>query len=348
MNRLFYFFMLCLLLTPATSFIASADSVTIYIFNPITSYRVLPDTSIPSVYISNQISVVTCPGEFVPATFVLKPNFQATITFEVQGFSWPTDSIDIRVVKCWQQRGDGIVPDYPTISELLPELVLKDDTLVYVQNSEDYVRINGAYTQVSHTNGVYGRNTQVTIMDTTTLQPVTIPANTNKQFWVTIHPPSNAVDGNYTGSILIKNNGVTIATISLTVTVLPFTLPDSTVETSIYESQWYSSSQPNGSLRHRRSLQQLNEDFTNLKNHGITNLTMYESFNSNSANFGLFMQKRNKVYGNPVTVYYLGEGSAFLMSSHGLAGYYVYGTLENYLFRDYKTEIKMDTLDDYI
>lgn len=74
----------------------------------------------------------------------------------------------------------------------------------------------------------------VPIFDAKTLQPVTIPQYTSKQFWITVHVPDDANAGVYTGKIEVRSQGELLDTVTLELEVLPFDLAPNHLESSMY------------------------------------------------------------------------------------------------------------------
>ena len=72
------------------------------------------------------------------------------------------------------------------------------------------------------------------IKDADTLQPVTIPKRTSKQFWITVRVPKDAKAGDYTGKVEVRAKGQLLETLTLRVEVLPFELEPNQLESSIY------------------------------------------------------------------------------------------------------------------
>ena len=116
----------------------------------------------------------------------------------------PAGAVDIRVVKCWFQSGVDLEETDKCV--LTPELLLKDDKLVYVdlQEKQNYLRSQGpgreGYVLISGPDSHGLRDLQP--KDSETLQPVDIEVASNKQFWVTVHVPEDAKPGDYTGEDL--------------------------------------------------------------------------------------------------------------------------------------------------
>lgn len=72
------------------------------------------------------------------------------------------------------------------------------------------------------------------IRDAATLQPVSIPKRTAKQFWITVQVPKEANAGDYEGAIEIRSQGILLETLRLKLEVLPFELEPNHLESSIY------------------------------------------------------------------------------------------------------------------
>ena len=128
---------------------AAEDSpIDIYVLPGITDEKILPSSNIADSYISNQISIVASPGEYEPASFVIRANADiAFLMAEASDLAGETEvisssNVDIRVVKCWYQAGrDRINEPYydKNYKELVQELLLKNDSLVRVENGENYL-----------------------------------------------------------------------------------------------------------------------------------------------------------------------------------------------------------------
>ena len=134
-----------LLLASSGGCIAYAGpQITTYVVPPISDEEILPTSQISSDYLSDTISVTACPGEYEPASFVIRsPDDISSLEVEatqLQGQSGfiASSNIDIRVVKCWYQAGYGV--NDVTHKHLTPELLLKDDSLVKVEGDENYLK----------------------------------------------------------------------------------------------------------------------------------------------------------------------------------------------------------------
>ena len=272
----------------ATTVNADSPQITTYVVPPVSNEKILPDTSISSDYISDQISFRASRGEFQPASFVIHSNedisdLQISTTHLISGSnSISPENIDIRVVKCWYQAGYDISDS--NHKHLTPELLLKDDSLIKVENGENYLKLtNGTYMWISDPSPVpkYQRYSidEIPVTDAQSLQPLDIPANTNKQFWITAKVPLNTPDGSYTGHIELSTPTGLLHQINLTLQVLPFTLSRPVLTYSIYYYGILHADWPNGSIGPRfKSEEQLRAELQNLFDHGVTNPVMLQYY----------------------------------------------------------------------
>jgi len=100
----------------------------------------------------------------------------------------PVSTIDLRVMKVWYQVGDYLYIRKETF-RFSPELLLKDDSLVYVDYEKAVNRL---------------KTDKDAMRDADSLQPFNVPANTVKQCWMTVQVPSEAVAGEYSGTIRVQ------------------------------------------------------------------------------------------------------------------------------------------------
>jgi len=263
--------------------------ITIYVTQPITNARILPTTALPDDAISTKILVGGSPGEYVPATFTIHTDSEihgllpTRSNLSGDGFI-PAGNVDIRYVKCWLQAPDSIttrqhpagVYIFNKRKELMPELLLKDDTLVEVVNDENQVKmLDGSYRWVSEfadgPEDVQPTNDEFPVMDAAALQPVTILANTNKQVWATIKIPKTAQPGSYNGTIdLIASEG-SIGQIELNLQVYNINLGEPPFETTMCFPSRFEWRYPIGQIGIWRNDEQMAAEMNNLKEHGITN-----------------------------------------------------------------------------
>jgi hypothetical protein len=289
--------MLILLLFLAPT--VTAQTITTYSFAPITDSRIIPNTVLSDSLITNQINVMSCPGEYISATFVVKPTetinaIQVTASDLHNGiYTISSSDIDIKTVKCWYQKGVDLQPPSTSTKLLVPELLLNDDELVEVTYIDDTHGWNNLKTTTGYhpINNVTEGDVNWQVDDATSLQPVTVEAGKNKQFWVTIHVPEGSSSGSYTGEITLSENSIALATIQLNVDVLGFTLSESPIEIGIYN---YLRNYPNTPQldEYWGGTNQLIVAYDSMKKHGITNPVIQQAMWWNQALFEAHMQIR--------------------------------------------------------
>lgn len=265
----------------------ASSSLVLYVVPAVTDDRILPDSALSPSLISDRIVITAAPGEYEPASFVLRAKEAISgLRVESTGLvspsgSLPADVLDIRVVKCWYQLGDSKFKE--GIRVLTPELLLKDDSLVKVEGGENHLKVNGEYLWISSPDGTIPgipwmpTPEQFPVRDAATLQPVDIPAGTNKQFWVTAHVPADAASGVYNGRIEIIAGQTPVGGIDVRLRVLPFTLAEPMLMYSMYyDGQLRAGGE--GSISSRwKTEEQLRAEFKNLREHGVTHPVVSQS-----------------------------------------------------------------------
>jgi len=198
----------------------------------------LPDALPTDARLSSRLRVVAAQGEFEPVSFLVVPQTDIgrlvlkASPLSGTGGSITADHVDIKVVKCWYQGGTAWYSYFGDSNrrELVPELLLHDETLVRVDRAkkENYLRVGGEYTWVSYPRDqateAFNYLTEP-VVDSTTLQPLSLKKGENKQLWVTVKVPKTADAGVYRGNIELIADGKNVGTLELAVRVLPFELP---------------------------------------------------------------------------------------------------------------------------
>ena len=232
----------CLLTVAVSSTVGAGPweegAIACYAVPALSSIQRLPDVLPPDARISSELRVVAAQGEYESVSFVVAPRADVE-RFELRASSLagPGDRIaasdvDIKVVKCWYQAGTAWYSYFADSNrrELVPELLLNDETLVRVEREkrENYLRVGGEYRWIS-----YPRDQAVEafnyltepVADSETLLPVALNRGENKQFWITVRVREGLASGIYRGSIELVGDGKPLGAMALAVRVLPFTLP---------------------------------------------------------------------------------------------------------------------------
>lgn len=192
----------------------------------------------PDAVLSDELRVVAARGEFEPASFLIAPRrdvaelkIRAT-PLRGPGGEIPASAVDIKVVKTWYQGGTAWFSYFGDSArrELVPELLLNDETLVWVdeKTQDNYLRVGGEYQSISYPPEQARKSFNYLtepVADSPVLQPVRLERGRNKQIWVTVRVPADAAEGVYSGRIEFTADGVPAGAMRLAVRVLPFELP---------------------------------------------------------------------------------------------------------------------------
>ena len=281
-----------------------------YSVRAVTNRKILPTPEPPGA-LDRVLSMRACRGEYEPASFVVYP-LDGAVRLKVAATALKgpegaigADAVDIRAVKCWYQSGaGGRFPINRGMRVLTPELLLRDDDLVKVDydKKENYVKLSfpdgtRKWLWVSSPKPTpEERNISVAaqpIRDARTLQPVTVPKQTAKQFWLTVHVPANARAGKYTGAIHLRCAGKLLETLRLELEVLPFDLEPNALESSVY-FHWGIELDVTGqgTVRYRkRSVAQYRAELENLLAHGVDNPTLGVRFDTGLLGLALWLRR---------------------------------------------------------
>ena len=202
----------------------------------------LPEEAEPAT----SLSMYLAKGEFEGKTFMLHPVRDVRkldISAEplvCGGKQLPPEALDIRVVKCWYNPIAGWNTYYSGGREnpmLAPELLMHDDSLVVVDTDAraNLLRVDYAsgsrYVNISDAGSSGNKPTfnYVTspVADTKGPMPVNVSMRfgEGRQFWITVHAPSDAASGTYTTKITFTADGKPAGFIPLSVEIRPYELP---------------------------------------------------------------------------------------------------------------------------
>lgn len=242
---------------------------------PITNYKILPFTdNIENAVKSDTISITAARDSYEPASFVIRTgdlplrdvaiewdDLKAEVKDERGNISYsflPKSLIDVRVVKCWYQA--GVALNDTTHKLLTPELLLHDDAVVRVDYSGQ-VNIVRNYREVA---------------DSENLQPFSIPAQQNKQLWLTVHIIKEIQPGEYSGRLRIKSGAVS-QMVNLNIRVLPLILPPPMLDYALYY-QGYLADFDKIKVEYRaKTVMQMQSEITDMIEHGTTNFTIFHT-----------------------------------------------------------------------
>jgi hypothetical protein len=267
-----------------------------YVTRPISSTMILPHSLEIAGDLAEEVRVRACPGESEPASLVFwapagLAGFHVAATDLVgPGGSIPAAKVDIHWVKAWYQGGGApygiaVVRDRKA---LVPELLLKDDSLVRVDlggqhnslklsfpDGPKYVPIDDpAVVQW----GSALKLDEFPVRDSPVLLPADLPAGQNKQVWVTVKVPTGLAAGSYQGQLLLTaaERGQ-VGTLSLVVDVLPFSLaspkshwdPESDFTYSLYYWGWLDPAGQGSISFNRKSEGQFRAELEYMRDRGV-------------------------------------------------------------------------------
>jgi len=265
-----------------SQYLATSQDVEVFVYPAITNNKIIPTTSISEEYRTDLIQLDGSPDEYRAATFVVKA------PFDIEGLSVNPgeltgsqgtiglDSIDIKTVACWFQAGNGISDVNHLV--LTPELLVNDDTLIKVENANNYVKLtDGSYRWISDPNDTVEQTqiipvSELPISDSPVWQPVEIQAGMNKQFWMTVHIPAAAAPGVYDGTITLDTADSRITELHVNLTVHPIDLAEPYLTYSGYYAGKINAGSPDGSISYIiKSEDQLTAELQNMVAHGLAN-----------------------------------------------------------------------------
>ena len=255
----------------------------IYVVNPISNEEILPTTGLKGLP-DNRLSLHGCPDQYISASFVLHSEGKVAgllatpSKLKSDSNSIPASAVDIRVVKCWYQSGVRESNVRQAGKRILtPELLLKNDGLVRVDpvTQQNYLRLADGR-QVCISGDAQETPELIRPTDASTLQPVNISPNVNKQFWMTIHIPVDAGAGDYVGTIALNSHGSPAQYVHISLTVHDFPLEQpKLIYGMIYNGQ-INNRYPGGAIGHPwKSAGQYTAEMSDLLQHGIR----YPGFN---------------------------------------------------------------------
>ncbi|MBX3349265.1 MAG: hypothetical protein KF747_11015 [Nitrospira sp.] len=230
-----------------------------------------------------------------------------------------SENVDIRIVKpwfqsfyAWNEIGKTAPTDFR--QKLVPELLLKDDSLVSIEpeaerNFLKLERGNGSTSEWINQRNITSdqflpKAHAFPVKDAKTLRPFSLPRQSSKQVWITVFVPLDTAPNEYTGDLVIRANGVLQGTIKLKVTVHSFQLAQSKLTHSIY----YRARLDDGKAAvgsEFRTIEQMRAELKNLLDHGVDNPSMYQSY-ADIAVFVKCLQLRQELGMNNGPLFYFG------------------------------------------
>ena len=235
---------------------------------PVTNHVILPDGPLPPVcQEAQEITLYACRGEYESGSFVVstaEPLEAVRIEFEpLDGPAgrWPTESLDVRVVKEYYRP---VLCTSYTSPAAMPTLLVHDDS---------FLALDPPWPEKDakeRKNVLRGE-----LRDTDELQPVRIEGR--KQFWITLQVPANAKPGTHHTTLRILPENGDPSQLTLKVQVHPFDLLEPMLEYSMYYPTQLLLPGDERRGFHQLSAQQYRREIQNMRAHGLSNPNIYHA-----------------------------------------------------------------------
>ena len=226
-----------------------------YAVPPMSEIQRLPDVYPADGVANGTVRIVAARDEYEPGSFLVwarsdlgKVRFDLGAFRNEKGDVFPKEALDLKVVKVWYQNRNAWFSYFgDTGFKLCPELLLNDEDLIRVDTRKEanYARLVGKGGQKTEQwlnpprqfdvrkfrepwrSGSVFHCMREDFRDAATLQPVALPKNEFRNFFLTAHVAKNAKPGLYRGEIAMTSvkEGRSLGAIPVEIRVLDFELP---------------------------------------------------------------------------------------------------------------------------
>lgn len=229
--------------------------------------QILPDTSPVPAKPLRMLQGSGCRGLYVPLSFAIRAGRELKdLTFAASDLrsrssTLSSSAIDLRVVAPWFRPFGGK-------PRLMNELLLHDPEFAVPLPEQQ---------KNTYKDPKYGN-------DADKLLPLTIPAGTNRQFYLTVRIPDKAAAGVYRGTVTGRSSDGRTLSWSLALEVLPFDLEPTPYAYSAYyriyerddEQKKKEGIASPHSFQIYRTVSQMDAELSNMAEHGMNTLNLYE------------------------------------------------------------------------
>ena len=226
-----------------------------YAVPPMSEIQRLPDVYPTDGTPNGVVRIVLAKDEYEPGSFLVwSPQGLGKVRFEVgelkneKGEAFPKDELDLKFVKVWYQNGNGWFSYFgDTGFKLCPELLVNDEDLIRVdekkvanyarlvskdgKKSERWINPPRQFDSRPLREGWRSEDTfeymREEFRDAATLQPVAVPKESFRNFFLTAHAAKDAKPGLYRGTVAMTavKDGAKVGEIPVEIKVLDFALP---------------------------------------------------------------------------------------------------------------------------
>ena len=220
---------------------AGSPSVALYVVPAMSDVIRLPGAYPVDGAAGGDIRILAARDQYEGASFELySSDNQESVEFKVPdlleagGGVFSRQDLDLKVVKVWYQNGNAWFSYFadPGLT-LIPELLLHDENLIKVDTAHpaNYARLDepggSRYVWISPPRKLDTGFDPFSLpfADAPALRPVKLAAGEFKQFVLTAHAAKDAKPGLYQGAVDVVKAGRTLASIPVSLRILPFDLP---------------------------------------------------------------------------------------------------------------------------
>jgi len=224
-----------------------ASAFSVWWVDPYGDKPYLPDAEPAGGVVTNVLGCAAARGEIETVSFSVRPerdlskvDFVPSDLTGPDGAKIPASAADFALVKCWYRAGGRWGTSWSGHTgkpELINDLVLHDNDLIRVEESEDYVDrtilVRMSYPEgpvwvdmKKHgRGGDHFRHELFPVMDAKKFVPFDLKKDRFQQYWLTWKVPADAKPGLYRGTLLVKEDGRDLDSLPLELEVYPFELP---------------------------------------------------------------------------------------------------------------------------
>jgi len=208
-------------------------------------------------------------------------------------------AFDACLIKVWFQASNNSITSSPGKKSLIPELLLKDDSLIIVdeKKEQNFLRIKNREDRIEHINisekeGVsFKKFNEALVEDSKELKEFSINKNRYKQIFVKVNLPAEVKSGIYYSKVKIYEGSNLYDEMPIQLQVINLSLPESDLIIGIFYEGILSFSDHNDFGHKKKSPKQYEIELRDIFNSGI----MYPTFKEPPEKLGDAILVRRKI-----------------------------------------------------
>ncbi len=281
--------------------------------NPIVDSRSAPSAIPLDAAFGKGVELAACAGEIesvsmgVYAIESLRALTASCTALTGPAGTIPASAVSIRILLWWYQ-GAGNSIHYSADKKLKAELLVHDPALIRVDhgNKANHLRSTAPDGETPYLlcSGSDSANlVGVRPLDADALQPVDVPAGTQREFWINVSVPPGTEPGTYRGAVRFATNSGRSAQLPITVDVRPFALSPSRLTYSIYYRAKLSADGLPTIGSEYKSAAQYRAEIANMRDHGVLHPTNYQGWGDDPRDLRRTLRIRSEL-GLPTDAYF--------------------------------------------